>query len=148
MFVHIIMVPVFLCLCMLCNLTLGYTSSWYFALYISCAYIIPPLRHFYIYVCINMVVKVIYIVTEICLCTSYNPLPGGVTYWESFHAYFLYILCHSIVVILVDLHSQKWINTLLFELVVTCIKTHIFASNLSISHICISIIKFSDVSDS
>ena len=46
---------------------------------------------------------------------------------------------HSNFFPLVALHSQKWINTMLFELVSTCIKTHIFVSTLSISHIFISI---------
>ena len=89
-----------------------------------------------------MFVNVIPMVTAICLCTSYNRLFGCATSWTSRHAYFLYIIYHSIVVILVDLHSQKWINTLLFELVVTCNKTHIFVPTFSISHIFISIIKF------
>ena len=40
------------------------------------------------------------------------------------------------------LHSKNWINILLFELVVTCIETHIFVPSFSIYHIFISIIKF------
>ena len=71
---------VFLCLCMLYNLTVGYTSPWYFVLYLSFVWIIPPLRHCYICVCINMFLNVIYMVTVICLCTSYNPLLGCATY--------------------------------------------------------------------
>ena len=38
--------------------------------------------------------------------------------------------------------QKNHIKTLLFELVVTYIKTHIFVPNLSISHIFISILKF------
>ena len=79
-------------------------------------------------------------VTEICLCTSYDPLLGCAISWESCHAYFLYIICHSIAFILIDRHSQKWISTFLFELFFTWIKTHIFVPTFSISHICISII--------
>ena len=81
-------------------------------------------------------------VTTICLCTSYNILLGCATYWESCHAYFLYIICYSIVVILIDLHSQRWINILFFELVVTCIETHTFVPSFSIYHIFIYIRKF------
>ena len=73
-------------------------------------------------------------------------LLGWATYWESFHAYSLYIICYSVVVILIDPYSQKCINISLFELVVTGIETHIFVPNLSISHVFISIIKFSIVS--
>ena len=81
-------------------------------------------------------------VTAIFLCTSYYMLLGCAKYWASCHAYFLYIIFYSIVVILVDIYSQTWINTSLFELVVTCIETHIFVPTFSISHIFISIIKF------
>ena len=52
------------------------------------------------------------------------------------------LLVFSVFFILVDLHSQKCINTLLFELVVRCIKTHIFFLTFLISNIFISIIKF------
>ena len=58
------------------------------------------------------------------------------------HTYFLYIIFYAIVAILFDLHSQNWIYISLFELVVTCIETHIFVTILSISHIFISVIKF------
>ena len=54
----------------------------------------------------------------------------------------MYIICHSIVAILVDLHSQLWINISLFELVVAYIETHIFVPDCSISHVFISIITF------
>ena len=70
MFVHIIMLSVFLYLCMLYNLNVGYTSSWYFVLYLCGACVSPPLSHCYICVCINMCVHVISMVTSICLCTS------------------------------------------------------------------------------
>ena len=138
-FVHLITVSVLLCLCMLYNLIFGYT-------YISCEWIIPPLRHFYICVLIHIFVNFISMINVICLCTSYYPLLGWATYWESFHEYSLYIICYSVVVILIDLHSQKCLNISLFELVVTGIETHIFVPNLSISHVFISIIKFSIVS--
>ena len=114
MFVHLITVYVLLCLCMLYNLTVGYTSSWYFVLYLSCEYVITPLRHVYICVCINMFVNFISMVNVMFLCTSYDTIIGCATSWELCHAYFLYIICHPIVVILIDLHSQKWITTLLF----------------------------------
>ena len=143
---HIITVSILLCLCVVYNLTVGHTSSWYFVLYLSGAYVIPPLRHGYISVYINIFVNIIPMVTAIRLCTSYNLLLGGSTSWASCNTYSLYIIGYSIFVILVDLHSQKWINTLLFELVFTCIKTHIFVTNLSIYHIFIFIISFSVVS--
>ena len=81
-------------------------------------------------------------VTEICLYTSYNLLLVCATSWELYHSYFMYIIGYLIIVMLVDLHSNKWIKILLFELVVTCIKTHIFSPSCSISHIFISVVKF------
>ena len=32
-----------------------------------------------------------------------------------FHAYLLYMICYAVFTILIDLHSQKWMNTSLFE---------------------------------
>ena len=86
MFVNLITVYVLLCLCILYNLTVGYTSSWYFVLYLLGAYISPPLRHCCICVFINRFVNVIFIVTEICLCTSYNLILGCATSWASCYA--------------------------------------------------------------
>ena len=124
------------------NIPFGHTSYWYFALYLSGAYNIPPLSHGYIHVFINICVNVIPMRTAIHLCTLYNLLLGCATSWTSCHTYFLYIIEYSIVIISVELHSQNWINTLLFDLVVTCIKRHIFVSTFSISPIYISIIIF------
>ena len=138
---HIITVSVLLCLCVVYNITVVRNSSWYFVLYLSGAYIIPLLRHVYICVCINIFVNVIPMVTAINLCTSYNLILGCTTSWASCHTYFLCIIGYSIFVILIDLNSQKWINTLLFELVFPCIKIHIFVPIFSIYHIFISIIK-------
>ena len=121
MFVHLITVSVLLCLCVVYNLNVVHTSSWYFVLYLSSSYIISPLLHVYICVCINMFVNIIPLVTAIRLCTSYNILLGCATSWALCHAYFLYIIGYSIVVVLVDLHAQKCINNFLFEIVVTCI---------------------------
>ena len=142
MFVHFIPVSVFLCLCMLYNIIVGYTLSWYFVLYLSYAWVIPPLHYCYICDCINMFVNVISMVNAICLCTSCVLLLGFGASWESCNTYFLYIICYSVVVILIDLHSKNWINISLFELFFTCIETHIFVPSISISHIFISIIKF------
>ena len=103
---------------------------------------IITLNHCNICVCINMFVNIISMVTVICLCTSYDLLLGCATSWESCHAYLLYIICYSIVVILVDLHSKKWMNISLFELVVKCIEIHIFVPSFSTYHIFLSIIKF------
>ena len=50
--------------------------------------------------------NVIYMVTAVCLCTSYDLLLCCATSWESYHAYLLYIICYAIFAILVDLHSQ------------------------------------------
>ena len=58
----------------------------------------------------NTFVNNISMVTAIGLCTSYDLLLGFDTSWPSCHAYFLYIIGYYIVVILVDLWSQKWIN--------------------------------------
>ena len=76
MFVHLIMVSILLCLCMLYNITVGYTLSWYFVLYLSGAYVSPPLNHCYICVRIDIIVNVTYMVTVIYLCTSYSMLIG------------------------------------------------------------------------
>ena len=54
--------------------------------------------------------------TVICWCTSYNMLLGCTKYWESCHAYFLYMICYYIVAIFIDMNLQKWINISLFEL--------------------------------
>ena len=146
MFLHIITVSVLLYLCMLYNIIVGYTSSWVF-LYFSCARVITPLHHCYICICIHILVNIIYMVTTIFLFTSYYSLLGCITYWKSCHANFLYNICFSIFIIHTDLHSQNWINIWLFELVVTCIETHIVVPNCSISHLFISIIHFSVVSN-
>ena len=121
MFLYLITVSVLLCLWMLHNIIVGYNHSWYSVIYLPCAWVVLPLRHFYICVCTNLVVNVIYM--------------------ESCHAYLLYMICYAIVAILVDMHPQKWMNISLFELLVTCIETHIFVPSLSICHIFISIIK-------
>ena len=68
-FVHMITVSVFLCLCMLHNLIAVYTSIWYFVLYVSCAWFVLRLHHCYVWVGINMFVNVISMVTVICFCT-------------------------------------------------------------------------------
>ena len=60
MFLHNTTLSILLCLCMLYNLTVGYTSSWYSVIYPPCAWVVPPLNHFYICVCINLVVNFIY----------------------------------------------------------------------------------------
>ena len=70
MFVNPLMMSILLYLCMLYNLTIGYTSYWYCVIYLPGAYISPPLRHCYICIYINMFVNVISMVTAICLCTS------------------------------------------------------------------------------
>ena len=113
-----------------------------FFLYLSCALFIPPLHHSYICVCINFSINLLYIFTVIYLCTSCDLLLVCIPYWGSCHAYFLYILCCSVISILDDLNSQKWINISLFELVFTCIESHILVTGFSISHVFISIIKF------
>ena len=102
---------------------------------LSCEWVIIALHHCYICVCINIFVNVISMLTEIFWCTSYDLLLGCDTSWESGHVYVLCIICYTIVVILVEFHSQKCINISLFELVVTSIETHIFVPSFSISHI-------------
>ena len=78
-FMHLITVSVFLFLCMLYNIIVGYTSPWYFVIYLTCAWVVPPLHHCCIYVCINMIVNVISMVTTICLCTLYDLILGCAT---------------------------------------------------------------------
>ena len=142
MLVHVITVSVLLCLCILYNLIVAYTSPWYFFPYFSCAWVIPPLRHCYICDGINMFVNVTYMVTAICFFTLYDKLLGCATSWESCHAYLLYIGCYDIFIILVDLHSQYWIKISLFKLVVKGTEIPIFLPNISISHLFISIKTF------
>ena len=93
-----------------------------------------------------MFVNVISMVTAKWMCTSYNWILGCATYWASCNKYFLYIIGYYVVVTLVELNSQKWIDISLFELVVKHMEAHIFIPSLSTSHIFISIIKFSVVS--
>ena len=117
MFVHLITVSVLLCLCMSYNIMVVYTSLWYFILYLSGAWVIPPLRHCYIYAGINMFVHDIYIFfTVICLCTSYDIILGCVTPWEYCHAYFLHINCYAIFAIL-DWPTFKIVNQHIFVLI-------------------------------
>ena len=104
--VHLITVSIFLCSCMLYNIIVVYSSSWYLVLYLTCAWVVPPLCNCHICICINLFVNVILIVTAIFLCNSYDLILGCATYRESCHAYFLYIICCSIVAILIDLHSK------------------------------------------
>ena len=106
MFVHLITVSVLLYFCMLYNIIVGYTSPWYFVIYLSCVWIISPLHHSYIYIFTNMFVNSMSMFTAICLCTSCDLLLGCTTSWESCHTYFLYIFCCSVLSILVYLHSQ------------------------------------------
>ena len=52
------------------------------------------------------------------------------------------MIIYAIFTILIDFHSQKWINIYLFGLVVTSVKTHILVPRFSIYHIFPYIIKF------
>ena len=70
MFVNLIMVYLLLRLCILYYLIVRYTSYWYFVLYLSCEWIIPPLYHSYIWVFINMFMNIIFLFTAIFLLTS------------------------------------------------------------------------------
>ena len=114
----------------------------YFILYLSYVWVILSLYFRYIRICIHMFVNVIYMFTVVCWCTSCDLILGCTLSWESYHAYFLYMICYAIVAILIDLNSQKCINVSLFELVVTCIETDISVSSFSISLGFISIIKW------
>ena len=92
--------------------------------------------HLYSYVCECY----IYMFNAIRWFTSYDLLIGYTLSWEYFHTYFLYMVCYSIVAILVDIHSQKWINISLFGLVSKFIETHISVPSFSIHHLLIFII--------
>ena len=111
----------------------------YFPLYISYVWVILPLYCSQISICINIFVNAIYIFTVVSWFTSYNILLGCNLYWEYFHSYFPYIICYSIVAILVDLYQKKKINLPLFGLVITWIETHFFVPIFSIPHVFISI---------
>ena len=93
-----------------------------------------------------MFVIVISMFTAICWCNSYNLILGCTPSGEGYNTYFLYMIYYAIVAVFTELHSQKWIRISLFELVVTCIETHIFVISFSISHVYISIVNFSVVS--
>ena len=68
-FLHIITVSVLLCLCMFYNIIVGYTSYWFF-LYLSYAWVIPPLCYCYICVFNNTFVNIVSMFTVIFLFTS------------------------------------------------------------------------------
>ena len=141
-FVHIITLSVFLCLFMLYNLIVGNNSSWYFFLYLSCSWVITPLHHCYICVCINIFLNVIYMVTAIGLCTSYDMILGCATSWASYHAYLLYIIGYFISLSSLICMHNSGLTYRCLNYMSHALKTHIFVPCLSISHIFISIIKF------
>ena len=68
-----------------------------------------------------MFLNVISMFTAICWCTSYAIILGCNKYREAFNPYFLYMVFHSIVAILIDLNSQKLIDISFFQLVATYI---------------------------
>ena len=74
--------------------------------------------------------------------TSYDMLLGCTPSSKACHTCFFCMICYTIVAIFIGLHEQKWINKSGFELFFTCIESHIFVPDFSISHIFLSIIKF------
>ena len=94
-FVHLRMVYVMLCLYMLYNILVGYTSSW-FLFYISPVYGSFQQCVIVISVIVFFFVNVISIFTAICLCTSCYLLLGCTKSWESWSAYLHYIICYAI----------------------------------------------------
>ena len=157
MIVNIITVFVLICLCIsqrclyyyvcVCyKIIVGCTSSWYFDLYLPCAWVIPPLHHFYIFFVI-ICLLILYLWFLIYIYMLHKIYSLVVLHIGNYvNAYFLYIICCSIVAILFYLHSQRWINILLFELLVTRIEANIFVPSFSISHTFISIEFFPVVS--
>ena len=130
------MVSLLTCLCMLYNIIVGCTSYWVFCpislLCISYSSNVSSLySQYYSYVCACY----IYVY---CNMLVYFILSAPWLY-SIFPVYAL--LCYFS--ILVELNSQKFINISLFELVFTCIETHILVTNLSISRIFISVVNFS-----
>ena len=114
----------------------------YFVLYLSYVLVIIPLYFHYIRILINLFANVTYMFTAIYCCILYYMLLVCTPYLKAFNSHLMYMICYIIVAILIDLHPKKWINTYLFELVVTCIETHILVPNFSIFHRFISIIIF------
>ena len=142
MFVHHVMVSELIYLCMVYYLIVSCTSSWLFCpISVLCkgySFTVLLLHSS----CINMYFYVIYMFTVVCWCTSNNLLLGCTIYWGSYYAYFLYMIIYAIVTILIDFHSQKWINISLFGLVVTSVKRHILVPYFLIYHIFPYIIRF------
>ena len=140
MFVHHIMVSMLIYLSLLYNIIIVCTSSWFFcSIYLRCmGYSTTALLlHLCLY---EYFVNITYMFAAICLCNFYSLILVQTPDWEASHVYFR--IYSSIVSIIIDLHSQNWINIYLFELVVTCIETCIFVPSFSISHIFISVIIF------
>ena len=75
-----------MCLCIFHNTLPEYFVSWK-VYYISCTWMILPLRHKYICIFIDMFVNTIPVSIFICLCILYNILIGGTSYWW----FFLYL---------------------------------------------------------
>ena len=105
-FVNHIMVYVLIYLCMSCYLIVCCSSSWVF-FSMSLMWMNYSTTAPFLHMCLHYdFVNIIFMFTAIWLCTAYDLLLGCVTYWESCHAYFLYIICYAFFSILVDLHSQ------------------------------------------
>ena len=112
----------------------------YFVLNILYVWFIIPLYCRYIHNFINMFVNVIYMFTEIFWCTSYGMFLGCTPYWESCRAYSVYIIFMPLLPSSLTCIQKIGSNISLFELVVTCIETHVLVANFSTSHIFLSII--------
>ena len=95
-----------ICYFMLYNLIVGCTSFWVVFLYLPGAWVILPLHHRHICVCIHIFVNIISMFHAICWWSLYDLLLGCTQYWEDCHSYSLYMICDDIVTILFDLHAQ------------------------------------------
>ena len=104
-FVHNIPIHAFIYFCMLYNILIGCTTSWFFVTYILCIgyYTTALWLHLSLK---NMLVNIIYMFNAICLFILYNLLLDCTTHLEYCHKYLMYMICYTTSTILVDLHSQ------------------------------------------
>ena len=117
------------------NIIISYTSPWYFVLYLSYAWVIPPLRHCYICVWLLRYVRVIHTFFSLVALHIGNLI--------------MCILCILIVMLflpslLAYIHNSELIYIFLNYL--SNALTPIYFPNFSISYVFISITIFSSVS--
>ena len=137
-----------ICLCILQN-TLPEFFSWEVYIDISCAGVILPPIHCYVWVCIDIFMHIISIFQQYG-CVLYMTYSLSVLHLGKLVIYFL---CISIILPLYDFTNWHMFTlvychflVLFNDLVVACVETHRFVINLSASHKFPSTLKFPFVS--